>query len=228
MSKPITQVQSKHCMLVIKDRYITRDSKRWLIQKAGEVPIQYYYKEKYGWSRSVFNSIHWELQHKVLRSYKLADQRRLLKFAHEWLPTNVRLFREGLEGSPVCRLCGNLEETNDHMLECPLPCQHKIRQKLTDYLWKDVGNQHSNSELNNIIDPALSESPYNKKWTLDMMPISPELIPCIMHQNTIGWHQLYKGRIAKSMIRAVDEHFRSQSSRLQEIYWRTLGQNADS
>jgi hypothetical protein len=209
MSKPVTQVQSKHCMLVIKDRYITRDSKRWITQKAGEVPIQYYYKEKYGWSKLVFNSIHWDLQHKVLRSYKPADQRRILKFAHEWLPTNVRLFREGLEESPACRLCGNLEETNDHMLECSLSCQQNTRQKLSDYLWKDVGNQHGNSELNNIIELALSESPYNKKWTPDMTSISPELLPCILQQNKIGWHQLYKGRIAKSMIRAVENHFRN-------------------
>jgi hypothetical protein len=66
MSKPITKVRSKHCMLVIKDRYITRNSKRWLTQKAGEVPIHHYYKEKYGWSQPVFNSISWKLQHKVL------------------------------------------------------------------------------------------------------------------------------------------------------------------
>jgi hypothetical protein len=89
MTKPVTQVQGDRCLLVIKDRYITRDSQRWLMQKAGEIPIQHYYRKKYGWSWAVFNSIHWEMQQKTLTNYKQNDQRRILKFVHDWLPTTT-------------------------------------------------------------------------------------------------------------------------------------------
>jgi hypothetical protein len=75
MFKPITRVSGDHCHLVIKDQYMTT---------------------------SVFNSIHWEIQHKALRSYSQNDQRRILKFTHDWLPTNYRLFREKQEASPAC------------------------------------------------------------------------------------------------------------------------------
>jgi hypothetical protein len=208
MQKPVTKVQGDHCHLVIKDRFITRDSQRWLLQKAGEIPIQSYYQKKYGWTSSVFNSIHWEMQHKVLLKYKLSDQRRLLKFAHDWLPSNHRLYREGQEQTPACRLCGALEETSDHILECRLPCQHEIRNKISDFLWRDNGN-FGNSELNNIIEIALSESIHNKEWKPVMSAISPELLPCIRQQNKIGWYHLYKGRMAQAMIRVMEEHYRA-------------------
>jgi hypothetical protein len=208
MQKPVTRVTGDHCHLVIKDRYITRDSKRWLLRKAGEIPIQHYYQKKYGWSPTVFNSIHWDMQHKALLTYRLSDQRRLLKFAHDWLPTNQRLYREGQEQTPACRLCGALEETSDHMLECRLPIQQEIRNKVSDYLWRDNEN-HGNSELNNIIELALSESTHNKKWTPVMSAISSELLPCIRQQNKIGWYQLYKGRIARAMIQFMEKHYRT-------------------
>jgi hypothetical protein len=196
----------KLCLLRIKDHYLTRDTKRWILQKAGEIPIQSYYRKKYGWTRSVFFSIHWELQYKALKTYKQSDQRRLLKFAQEWLPTNMRLFWEGQEESPACRLCGDLEESNDHMLECPFPCQQQTRNAVNSYLHRDNENL-GNAELNNIIELALTECSRHSDWTPDMSAISPELLPCIRHQNKIGWHHIYKGRIAISMIHFMQAHY---------------------
>jgi hypothetical protein len=151
----------------------------------------------------VFNSVHCDLQYKVLKSYRQNDQRHILKFAHDWLPTNYRLFQEGQEASPACQLCGALEELSDHMLECPQHQQQQTRIKVNDYLWRDNGN-HGNSELNNIIKIAMSESAHNKHWKPEMSAISQVLLPCIQQQNKIGWHHLYKGRIARAMIQFME------------------------
>jgi hypothetical protein len=186
-------------------------AKKWIMQKASEIPIQNYYREKYGWPRMVFSSIHWELQHKALQSDKLSDQRRIIKFVHDWLPTHLRLFREAQAESPACQLCGALEETDDHILDCAHPCQQQPRDKLNEYLQRDDDN-HGNSELNNIIlEITLSECSQNVKWTPDMTAISMELIPCIKQQNKIGWYHIYKGRIAKTMIRFMEDHFQKLS-----------------
>jgi hypothetical protein len=77
--------------------------------------------------------------------------------------------------------------------------QQQSRMKLNDYLWRDNEN-HGNSELNNIIELALSECICNKKWVPVMSEISKELLPGIQQQNKIGWHQLYKGRMAREII----------------------------
>jgi hypothetical protein len=76
-----------------------------------------------------------------------------------------------------------------------------------DYLWRDNEN-NANSELNNIIEIALTESIYNKNWKPVMSAISLELLPCIRQQNKIGWFQLYKGRIAGGMIHFMEAHYR--------------------
>jgi hypothetical protein len=208
MAKPVTKVTGDHCHLVIQDRYITRDSQKWIMQKAGEIPIQHYYWEKYGWKRDVFEAVYWDAQHKALQTYQQNDQRRILKFVHDWLPTNHRLYREGQEASSMCPLCGNLEETNEHLLTCPTVGQQQIRDQMSAYMRRDNEN-HGNSELNNIIELALTESITNRNWTPVMSAVSRELVPCIQQQNKIGWQHLFRGRIAKKMADFMESHYRS-------------------
>jgi hypothetical protein len=78
---------------------------------------------------------------------------------------------------------------------------------MSNYLWRDNEN-HGNAELNNIIELALSECAYNKGWKPDIAAISRELLPCIQHQNKIGWYHLYKGRVAKAMTQFMEGHYR--------------------
>jgi hypothetical protein len=75
MARPATQVTTNHSHLQIGDMFVTRDSQRWLMETAGKIPIQKYYQDKYGWSRSTFDSIDWELQWKALNSYDINDQK---------------------------------------------------------------------------------------------------------------------------------------------------------
>jgi hypothetical protein len=110
MDAPLTDVQGLQPVLMLGDIPITRDSQKWLLQKAGEILISHYYNEKYGWDHNVFQDIDWHLQHKALSTFADPDQCRILKFVHGWLPTNKRLFREGTESSPKCILCNHLEE----------------------------------------------------------------------------------------------------------------------
>jgi hypothetical protein len=42
-----------------------------------------------------------------------------------------------------------------------------------------------------------------------MSAISPELLPSIKQQNKIGWHQIFKGRIAKKIIQFMEAHYRT-------------------
>jgi hypothetical protein len=79
MARPTTQVTTNHSHLQIGDMFVTRDSQRWLMETAGKTPIQKYYQDKYGWSRSTFDSIDWELQWKALTSYDINDQKKNIK-----------------------------------------------------------------------------------------------------------------------------------------------------
>jgi hypothetical protein len=46
--------------LHLENRPITRDSQKWLLQKAAEIPIQDYFQEKLGWKSKTFHSINWK------------------------------------------------------------------------------------------------------------------------------------------------------------------------
>jgi hypothetical protein len=88
MDAPLTEVRGLQPSLVIGKIPITRDSQKWILQKAGKVPIRQYYGNKYGWQHDTFSNIDWDLQHKALSTYSENNQRRILKFVHGWLPTN--------------------------------------------------------------------------------------------------------------------------------------------
>jgi hypothetical protein len=208
MDKPLVTVTNSQPLLVIDDIPITRDSQKWILEKAGEIPIRQYYEDKYGWEKDTFHDIDWETQKKAISTYPDNDQRRILKFNHEWLPTSKRMFREGTDKLPSCRICNHLEETNDHLLTCTRDIQEHTRHQIIEFLWKDTMN-HGNSELNNILELALTESPHNENWTPILSAVSPNLRKCIIQQNKIGWKQLYKGRMTKEMKVFMEQHYRN-------------------
>jgi ribonuclease HI len=84
MHAPMILSEHLQPTLVLGNIPITRDSQQWILQKAGEVPIQAFYEEKYGWSKAIFNDIDWDIQEKALRGFSADDQSRILKFVHGW------------------------------------------------------------------------------------------------------------------------------------------------
>jgi hypothetical protein len=96
----------------------TREAQRWILDKASCIPIQQYYLDKFGWTKATFLGIDWDLQQRVLSSYDINDQRRILKFVHGWLPMNYRLHREKQSSTMRCPLCFYLEETELHLFQC--------------------------------------------------------------------------------------------------------------
>jgi hypothetical protein len=91
---PKYDVTISHKHLKIKEMVVTKDSQRMMMEAASRIPLQQYYKEKYNWSMRTFENIHWDLQYKVLSGYNINNQRQILKFMHNWLPTNRRLHQE--------------------------------------------------------------------------------------------------------------------------------------
>jgi hypothetical protein len=207
MEAPVETVANiARVQLRLQDIAITRDSQRWLLRSAGRIPITQYYKEKYGWTTQTFNSIAWEIQAKALRTFSESDQTRLLKFVHGWLPTQKRLHMEGSAKTPRCLLCPTLVEDNNHMLCCQHPTMIDIQEKIPIYIQKML-HDHGNSEMLNLLEIGLSES-LTQTWTAKTSHVSTVWQQSIQDQNSIGWRQLYNGRISLSLIETMDNHYR--------------------
>jgi hypothetical protein len=94
MRSPRQNITNKFCLLCIGDRFVTRDIQKIIIETASKIPIAQFLHDKFEWKSRTFELINWELQYKILSTYEIQDQQRILKFVHNWLPTNHRLQRE--------------------------------------------------------------------------------------------------------------------------------------
>jgi hypothetical protein len=209
MHKPAIEVQGNFCYLKIDDKYITKDTKKWILEAATKVPVQQFYKDKYHWAHDTFELINWTTQHKTLTSYDINDQRYILKFVHGWLPTYDRMRREFQTTTSRCPLCHYITETNLHLFACKHPTQLETLKDMRNYLAED-GMASGHKQLNEIISEVLRKSIDNQEW--QPTPTGdPELDQCIRDQGKIGWHHIYFGRLAKSISQFIDHHHNNTS-----------------
>jgi hypothetical protein len=114
---------------------------------------------------------------------------------------------DGSVKSPRCLLCKELVEDNMHLLTCKHPRMQETQQKIVHHLEKSL-HDHGNSELTNLIEIGLT-SCVDHEWTANLADVSPEWEKAVRNQNEIGWIHIYRGRIARSMIEAMDDHYSS-------------------
>jgi hypothetical protein len=195
MKQPKQEVNSHFCLLRINDMYITRDIQKIVMNAASKAPIQYFLCEKYEWNSSTFDLINWDLQAKILSTYDKNDQQRILKFVHEWLPTNHRLRRESQSTTARCPLCFFRVEDNIHLFQCSHPIQMATKQDLLQKL----NLAKLEEPLKPIIVAALKSAILDPGWKPPGSLITEELTRGVKDQNRIGWQQVLRGRFAQTL-----------------------------
>jgi hypothetical protein len=202
MKHPYTKQYPNCAHLKINNMIVTRESKAWLMDAAGKIPIQQYYHDRYKWTSVVFDSIHWTAQKAVLARYEANDQRRILKFVHGWLPTYNRLYREKQTNTQQCPLCNYLIEDNLHMFNCRHESQRDTVRKMFDQLQQESGNDDKQSLVTRIIR-GLKEGLKDLTWQAN--PVSQDQLTSkwIQEQNQIGWYQMLYGRTGISLTKAI-------------------------
>jgi hypothetical protein len=210
MTKPASEVQNiAAAQLRIQEMCITWDSQKWLLQTAGRIPVQNFYSDKYGWSETTFHSIAWDIQHSVLKSFPDADQTRILKFVHGWLPTASRSHKEGSSNSPRCPICSAPREDNIHLFHCNHKEMEPIQEKLQYFLVKDM-HDHGDGEISNIIKLGILNSDWTNAWSPLIPSVSRKWKIAVQEQSRIGWRHILCGRISKSLISEMNKHYESQ------------------
>jgi hypothetical protein len=210
MTKPSSRVQNMStALLQLNNIGITRDSQKWLLTAAGKIPIQQFYKDKYGWSESTFNNIAWEVQKSALSSFSSADQNRILKFVHGWLPTASQLYKEGTATSQQCKLCHAPREDNFHMFHCTNKEMEGLQEKIQHYLVKDM-HDHGDSKFSNILKIGILNAGIYT-WIPSMTDISRKWKAAVRDQSRIGWDNLVRGRISTTILQEMSRHYESQN-----------------
>jgi hypothetical protein len=219
---PKYDVTISHKHLKINDMVVTKDQQRMLMEAASRIPLQQYYRDKYNWSSHTFNNIHWDLQYKVLSSYDINDQRRILKFVHNWLPTNKRLHREKASTTQRCPLCQYIVEDELHMFQCRHAVQQGVIQKLQEQIHNDLKITDKVKAITAQIIPAGVQGG-NWSAASSISASTSELRKGIKAQSQIGWYQIIYGRLAKDFVACLATTAESSSPKASaEMHGRKL------
>jgi hypothetical protein len=198
---PRSEVSIPYKHLVIKDMVVTKDLQQLLMEAASKIPLQQYYKEKYKWSTRTFGEIHWDVQHKVLIGYDINDQRRLLKFMHNWLPTNKRLHREKSSPTQRCPLCFYIVEDELHLFTCHHPTQKEVITSLQSRIRQEINVQ---DEIKDLLISFFTAGIHDGNW-IPRMPqeYPPAVRKGIEAQTRIGWPHVIYGRLARDLVTSM-------------------------
>jgi hypothetical protein len=79
------------------------------------------------------------------------------------------------------------------------------------YIQKDIHNL-GNGELNNLLELALQESTVDPNWKPDIAHVSDYIRRFVQDQDSIGWQELYRGRIAISIIEVMETNYQNISA----------------
>jgi hypothetical protein len=82
----------------------------------------------------------------------------------------------------------------------------EVQDRIPQYFAKSL-HDHGNSELVNAIEIGLASCLEDQNWKADVKWISGQWKTAIEEQNNIGWTHVYKGRLSKQMLRAMDQHY---------------------
>jgi len=150
-------------------------------------------------------TIHWPTIRLALKRFKTAERRIISKFIHEWLPLNARHQSSTATQVRTCPSCRQTEETVDHFFAC----RHNDRQQI----WKDLHEQlykhQIKNSVSNIFHDLLATGLYHSRGEpthLTFNHAPNDILQLHQQQESMGWRQLYYGRVSPSWIGGLQDH----------------------
>jgi hypothetical protein len=159
-----------------------------------EGPLRAYIMRKYSWTESQMESIDWKALTRALNRTRDKEVA-LVKLLAEVTPTATRMNRYHGSTSPKCPRCLTDDETIDHVIRCLSDDCQKWRAALLTHLRVVCTTAlHSRLALVDLLLDGLQC--WFQHEQLDCAAYPATLHSLIKAQNSIGWNQLFRGRMA--------------------------------
>jgi len=189
--------------IVVHGQTIVRNAPGALRHAATTPDYHTYLKAKYELSDAAIDGINWQMVKLSIRQLTLADQTRIQKFIHDWLPLKGASHTASATNSNLCPHCKREPETIWHFLECQQPSRTARFLQLQAAI--------TQLHLKHRIDPHLTQLYWQGLQTIrrdepidDQLEHYPETYRHLfLAQSDIGWDQLYYGRISVQWARLV-------------------------
>jgi hypothetical protein len=176
-------------------------------------PLAAYIKTRNQWTQHQFDCVNWEALQQAIK-HKNNNRIHITKLIHDILPTNKTVHRHNPKAQycPQCKEC--IQEDRDHIMRC----SHDQRA-----LWRAetiVVIENRCKALNT--DPALARILVHSLslWFQGQPVIGPAVSNPKYHrllaqQQSIGWRQLFNGRMSKEWARLQDDYYYNSKQRME-------------
>ena len=157
-------------------------------------------QEKYQWSNETTSIIAW-------KSLALAIQRidrpvLTTKICNDLLPTMHHLHRRNWSTSNKCHLCGEIE-TREHLLRCTDPTRTTWKIAFINDLRKMLKNKLTSEGLSDTLARTITS--WLDTGTVNASKYDRRYHDAINSQNSIGWMNLFSGRISQKWLELYEE-----------------------
>ncbi len=189
--------------LRIHGNIIVREFSQALRHAATTPDYRDYLKEKFHWNDTECDDINWTSLKYALHKLTPSDTTRAHKFLHEWLPLKGAPQTSSPEASTLCPQCRREEETMWHFWECNQVEREQRYRKLHTDLNALHTQHHIDPHLFQLLWQGLQA--IRTDTTIDEQYISypDDIKPLFYAQRSIGWDQLYHGRISSTWAHQV-------------------------
>jgi hypothetical protein len=116
--------------IYIRNQHISASPSR-RYSPTSTIPTDYwaYIETKFQWTTQTRKLIEWDMYHTTLKAQPTLQQKQLLKYISNWLPTGREMHRNDENEDHRCPHCHTIQETNQHILRCPHPERRAKREQ---------------------------------------------------------------------------------------------------
>ena len=168
-------------------------------------PLAQYIRTRNQWSQHQFDSINWAaLQYAIKRKNK--HRIHITKLIHDVLPTNKILHRHNIPAQrcPTCHTCQH--EDRDHVMRCSAPQRGTWRADTIVVLEQRCQQMNTEKGLAELLVHGVSSWLNGHDLGCNASSFPAKYHRLITHQNSIGWRQLFNGRMCSEWSRIQDDH----------------------
>jgi ribonuclease HI len=164
------------------------------------IKLKKHLKDSNQWSDQTLATIWWTPQSHVLENCRPGEQKTIIKFLHKRWACNKKENRYHGYISPFCKLCNDVIECQDHILQCQ-QCESRNQSRNT-YLVdirRYMESTHTDSTTIQVIITYLRNW-LNGNPQPNIRTLAPEasftLRRAVTEQNQIGWDHWFRGRLS--------------------------------
>jgi hypothetical protein len=187
-------------LLNIDTMWITSQQRRHVCKGKWEQALVGYCRQRYGWDQNTFEQVYWKAVKTVRSACTTTQQRQISKIMHGWLP--IGHMHGHTTGNTQCPGCPCLDETMDHLFQCP----HTNLMEKKDELITSIRTKGISSGIPRVIMETVCRLLYDlihgNNWNT---PEHPSLAKAVRSQIDIGIRLLPRGFISAEWLECLKD-----------------------